>query len=171
MKWNFLVMCGLSLSVMGCAGSGDDSPSASVAGDSTYLASIEPTDALPIGKARESAQDEESVTVVGVIGGSHDPFVDGLAAFTVVDPEVPFCSAEEGCPTPWDYCCTQDQVKNNIATVKLVDENGKPLAADARKLLNVKELSTVVVEGKASKDEAGNLTVSASKVFVRSGDK
>ena len=38
---------------------------------------------------------------------------------------------------------------------------------DARKLLGVKELSTVVIQGKATRDDQGNLTVAATKVFVR----
>ncbi|MEJ7590515.1 MAG: hypothetical protein WKF77_03140 [Planctomycetaceae bacterium] len=136
---------------------------------SQYLAVFEPEGALPVGKARESVKDDEAVTLVGVIGGSSKPFVDGLAAFTIVDPKVPYCAADEGCPTPWDYCCTQDQVKGNIATVKIVDDTGKPVAADARKMLNVKELSTVVVQGTARVDDQGNLTVAASQVFVRPG--
>jgi len=39
--------------------------------------------------------------------------------------------------------------------------------ADARELLNVKEMSTVVVKGKAQRDEAGNLTILASGVYVK----
>jgi len=39
--------------------------------------------------------------------------------------------------------------------------------ADARGLLNVKEMSTVVVKGKAQRDEAGNLTILASGVYVK----
>lgn len=136
---------------------------------SQYLAVVEPAGALPVGEARKSVKDDQAVTLVGIIGGSSEPFVDGLAAFTIVDPKVPYCSADEGCPTPWDYCCTQDQVKGNIATVKIVDDAGKPVAADARKMLNVKELSTVVVQGTARRDDQGNLTVAASKVIVRPG--
>ena len=136
---------------------------------SQYLADVEPKGAMPVGEARESVMDEQAVTLVGVIGGSSKPFVDGLAAFTIVDSKVPYCAAEEGCPTPWDYCCTQDQVKGNIATVKIVDDAGKPVTADARRILNVKELSTVVVQGTARRDDQGNLTVAASKVFVRPG--
>jgi hypothetical protein len=136
---------------------------------SQYLADVEPEGALPVGKARESVKDEQAVTLVGVIGGSSKPFVDGLAAFTIVDSKVPYCAADEGCPTPWDYCCTQDQVKGNIATIKIVDDAGKPVTADARKMLNVKELSTVVVQGTARRDDQGNLTVAASKIFVRPG--
>ncbi len=46
----------------------------------------------------------------GRIGGSEKPFVDGLAAFTIVDLKVPYCADDEGCPTPWDYCCNQKDV-------------------------------------------------------------
>jgi hypothetical protein len=51
--------------------------------------------------------------------------------------------------------------------VQVVDSSGKPLAGDARQLLGLKELQTVVVHGKAQRDEAGNLTVLAEGVFVR----
>jgi hypothetical protein len=48
-----------------------------------------------------------------------------------------------------------------------VDENGSLVKANAKGLLNVKELSTVVVKGKAKRDDAGNLTVLATGVFVK----
>lgn len=132
-----------------------------------YTAESEPEGAIPVGEAREKSVDGQDVTLVGIIGGSRQPFVAGLAAFTIVDPKVEYCAAEEGCKTPWDYCCTQDQVKDNIATVKIVDDDGKPVMHDAHEFLQVKELSTVVVQGKAKRDEQGNLTIAANKVFVR----
>jgi len=51
--------------------------------------------------------------------------------------------------------------------VKVVDENGSLVKEDARTLLGVKELSTVVLEGTAQRDEEGNLTVVANRVFVK----
>jgi hypothetical protein len=39
--------------------------------------------------------------------------------------------------------------------------------ADARSLFDLKELSTVVIKGTAKRDEAGNLTVLASGLFVK----
>ena len=137
---------------------------------SSFLASNEPTGAIPVGEAREKTEDGQEVTLVGRIGGSRKPFVDGLAAFTIVDAKVPFCAPGEGCPTPWDYCCETDAVKSNIATVKIVSEAGTPVSKSARELLNVKELATVVVKGKAKRDDQGNLTVSANQVFVRPGE-
>ena len=137
---------------------------------STFLAISEPSGAIPVGEAREKTEDGQEVTLVGRIGGSSKPFVDGLAAFTIVDPKVPYCAADEGCPTPWDYCCQTEAVKSNIATVKIVSEAGKPVSTSARDLLNVKELATVVVKGKAKRDDQGNLTVSAKQIFVRLGE-
>lgn len=164
------MVIGVTVCLVGCGGSDEsqNSGSASRASiDTRYVATFEPEGAVPVGEARQSAVDEEDVTLVGTIGGSPKPFIGGLAAFTIVDPKVPCCSPEEGCPKPWDYCCTQEQVKVNIATVKVVDESGKPVASDARELLGVKELSTVVVQGKAQRDDQGNLTVEAKKVYVR----
>lgn len=142
-------------------------PEVGMASDSQYLADSEPEGALPVGDARQSVGDGDAVTLVGLVGGSSKPFVDGIAAFTIVDSKVPYCAPDEGCPTPWDYCCQTDAVKQNIATVKVVDESGMPVTRDARELLNVKELSTVVVQGEAKRDEQGNLTVAAAKVYVR----
>ena len=170
--YKFLTLVGLCLLASGCGSSqvasGPESGDSAVAGSSSkYVADSEPAGAVPVGEARQSVKDSESVTLVGLIGGSSKPFVDGLAAFTIVDEKVPYCAPDEGCPTPWDYCCETDAVKDNIATIKIVDDAGKPFVGDARELLNVKELSTVVVQGKAKRDEQGNLTVAATKVFVR----
>lgn len=136
---------------------------------SKYVATVEPAGAIPVGEARENAEDGQEVTLVGLIGGSSKPFVDGLAAFTIVDAKVPYCADDEGCPTPWDYCCQTAAVKENIATIKVVDETGKLVAGDVKQMLNLKELSTVVIQGKAKRDELGNLTVAASKVYVQPG--
>jgi hypothetical protein len=170
-KWSLnLLIVGLSaMGTLGCTSS-DTSPSASQgsgAPDSKYVVKAEPQGAVEVGTAKESAEDNEDLVLVGRIGGSAEPFVDGMAAFTIVDRKVPHCSDDEGCPTPWDYCCEQNQVKDNIATVKIVGADGKPVAKDARELLGVKELSTVVVHGKAKRDTDGNLAVLADQVFLK----
>jgi hypothetical protein len=166
-----LGMLSLSLLAVGCGPSEVATVNNEVdtKSNSQYVANTEPAGAMPVGEAREKIEDGQEVTLVGLIGGSSKPFVDGLAAFTIVDPKVPYCADDEGCPTPWDYCCQTEAVKDNIATIKVVDEAGKPVAGDAKEMLKVKELSTVVVQGKAKRDDLGNLTVAASKVFVRPG--
>lgn len=168
--WSLLGMTAVAVGLVGC-GNGEVAETASTAAapsqDTNYIATSEPAGAIPVGDARQSAEDKDEVVLVGRIGGSAKPFVDGIAAFTIVDPKVPHCSAEEGCPTPWDYCCEQGQVKDNIAMVKIIDAQGKPVAEDARELLGVKELSTVVVRGKAQRDPEGNLAVLADQVFLK----
>ncbi|WP_145422283.1 hypothetical protein [Planctomycetes bacterium K23_9] len=167
LRWIAVSFACLTLSFVGCGKSQTAQDADSTNVDSQYVVQTEPDGAVAVGEARKSVEDEQTITLVGTIGGSSDPFVEGIGAFTIVDPKVPYCSPDEGCPTPWDYCCTQDQVKDNIATVKVVDDGGNPVTQGARGLLGVKELSTVVVEGKAKRDEQGNLTIAASKVFVR----
>lgn len=166
----YLSAVAVTFSVIGCGGEPTTTTtenSKPTSDSATYKASTEPAGALPVGDARKSAKNEDNIVLVGRIGGSVKPFVDGIAAFTIVDPKVPYCAEEEGCPTPWDYCCEQNAVKENIATVKLVDKNGKPVMQDARELLGVKELNMVVVQGVASRDEEGNLSVQADQVFVK----
>lgn len=167
LKFLMIPFACLALSVTGCGGSPTAQDTKSTTVDSQYLAQTEPEKAVAVGDARASAENDEAITLVGTIGGSTEPFVDGIAAFTIVDTKVPYCAAEEGCPTPWDYCCTQDQVENNIATVKVIDSSGNPVGEDARGLLGVKELSTVVVKGTAQRDDQGNLNVAANEVFVK----
>jgi len=161
------VIVGLCALLNGCAepASTVGIPTALV--NSTYLAKAEPAESMPVGEARDSAEEGQEIAVVGVIGGTREPFLDGLAVFTIVDPAVPYCAAKEGCPTPWDYCCTQNQVKENIATVKLVDAAGELVEENAKDLLGVSELATIVAEGVAERDQQGNLTLMASKVFIR----
>ena len=165
-----IALVALALVSAGCQSKDGSVPNAGASrSSSAFLADSEPSGAMPVGEARAKSEDGQEVTLVGLIGGSSKPFVEGLAAFTIVDPKVPYCADDEGCPTPWDYCCQTEAVKENIATIKLVDETGKPVASSARDLLKVKELSTVVVKGKAKRDEQGNLTIAANQVFVRPG--
>jgi hypothetical protein len=168
-------------SVLGAAGCSSSSPPAakkeavaeapskpSPEGEKLILASI-PEKHQTVIEAREAVKDGDEVAVLGRIGGSTDPWVEGRAAFQIVDPTLIPCNEIEGdsCKTPWDYCCDTDRLPKAMATVKFVDEGGKTLETDARTLLDVKELTSVVVKGKAQRDEAGNLTVLASSVFVQ----
>jgi ABC-type nickel/cobalt efflux system permease component RcnA len=146
--------------------------SATTAAGAKYLLAAEPEGAHPVIEAREAAQDQEDIVVLGRIGGDINPWIEGLAAFSIVDPSLKACSDIEGdgCPTPWDYCCETDKLPAAKVLVKVVDESGRSVDTDARKLLGVKELQTVVVKGKAHRDEAGNLTVLASGIYVRPAD-
>jgi hypothetical protein len=145
-----------------------ETSAAAVDGDQ-YLLETEPEGLAGVIAVRESASDGDDVVITGRIGGSANPWVNGRAAFSIVDHALTACSDIPGdaCEKPWDYCCQTDKLPTSTALVKFVDDAGRPLAIDSRELLSVKELQTVVVRGKAQRDDAGNLTVLASQVFVR----
>jgi hypothetical protein len=133
-----------------------------------YLLASEPSGAMDVVAVRADAKDQDEVVVIGRIGGRRDPWIKGTAAFPIVDRSAKACNEIEGdtCPTPWDYCC-EANLPDKTVLVMLVDESGKTIKQDARQLLNVKELQTVVVKGKAKRDKEGNITVLASKLHVR----
>lgn len=145
-----------------------NAPAPSVDG-SKYLLNEEPSEVATVIEAREKSVDGEDIALVGRIGGSINPWIEGRAAFSIVDPTLKACSDIPGdeCKIPWDYCCETQKLPTSMAFVKFVDDDGRPLKTDARKLLSLKELQTVVVRGKAQRDDAGNLTVLASGLFVR----
>lgn len=183
MKWDALVICSLvpmALTIAGCMQRQGDSPQSTRAPEavnstmdvdgSKYLLDVEPAGALSVIAAREAVQDGEDVLVVGRIGGSESPWVEGRAAFSIVDSTLKACSDIPGdnCETPWDYCCETHNLPSATAMVKIVDDDGGIVKADARKLLGVEGLSTVVIRGESVRDNAGNLTILAAGVFVRS---
>jgi hypothetical protein len=174
MKVASLTLAGSLFALLAIAGCSKSDPAGAGAkganlDGSKYLLGSEPEGGADVIAVRESAQNDDQVTIVGRIGGSADPWVEGMAAFSIVDPSLKACSDIEGdaCPKPWDYCCELDKLKTATALVKVVDESGEVVAADARELLNVKELQTVVVQGKAQRDDEGNLTVLATGIHVR----
>jgi len=134
-----------------------------------YLLGQEPAEANDVVGVRETAKHGDAVVIVGRIGGSANPWIEDRAAFSIVDRSLKACSDIPGdsCPIPWDYCCETDKLPTGTALVKVVDEQGKLVKEDARQLLGVKELATVVIEGKAERDKIGNLTILANGVFIK----
>ncbi|MGI9430409.1 MAG: hypothetical protein ACR2NM_17235, partial [Bythopirellula sp.] len=147
---------------------GSSSNEAADVDGSKFLLSTEPEGARDVIAVREAAADGDDVLVVGRIGGGENPWVEGRAAFSLVDNSLKACSDIPGdmCKKPWDYCCETDKLPASTALIKVVGEDGDLVRTDARKLLNVKELSTVVVKGKAQRDDTGNLVVLATGVYV-----
>lgn len=137
--------------------------------DTKYIMTEEPDGAEDVIAVREAAKDGDEILITGRIGGEMKPFVDGLVAFKIVDHSLNACSDIPGdaCETPWDYCCETDKLPGATAFVELHDKDGNLVKGNAKDMLNVKELSTVVVKGKAQRDEEGNLTVVADSVYVK----
>lgn len=88
--------------LVGCGGENKEQESEG----SKYLLSLEPEGAAGVRDVRASAKDEDEVVIVGRIGGMENPWVEGLAAFSIVDPAMKPCNeiGDDACPKPWDYC-------------------------------------------------------------------
>jgi hypothetical protein len=139
-----------------------------------YLLSEAPAGVKGVIDARKDAKDGDEVVVKGRIGGNKNPWIEGRAGFWIVDSSFKPCNEREddACDTPWDYCCdSREDLLRGMATVKVLDRQGRTVEVDARKLLGVKELQTVIVRGKAKRDQEGNLTILASGVYCAAGDK
>lgn len=134
-----------------------------------FKLSQEPDGAVGVIAARDSAQDGEPLVLVGRIGGSGKPWIDGRAAFTLLDASVSVVAEGEdsgdGEICTGDCCATERL--NCTTLVKVVDQQGQLVPMDSRELLGVKESDMVVVEGTAKKDDSGNFVMLAKGVFIR----
>jgi hypothetical protein len=164
----------LVVSLVGCSQDTSPEPAATASAAPNidvahFLLDEEPAGAQEVIAVREEAKNDDPVVIVGRIGGSKDPWSEGRAAFSIVDNSLLACSDREGddCPVPWDYCCETDKLPGATALVKIVDPSGQLIKVDARELLKLEELATVVVQGEAKRDEAGNLTILATGVYVQ----
>lgn len=129
-----------------------------------YLAQA-PAGAIDVAAAHASVKDGDPIVVRGAVGGSQEPFVAGLSAFTIVDSSLKSCVGDgTNCQTPWDYCCADPaSLAKGSATIELV-EDGELLKSTARGFHGLDHLDTVVVQGTAKRDAQGNLTVLATGV-------
>lgn len=153
------------IGVTGCGDATSSGPHAATSGGEFRLAS-EPSGALEVLDAKDQAKDGEPIVVIGRLGGGLKPWIEGRAAFLLVDTRIlPACEegdqCKEGCPD-----CSREMLAASTM-VKFLGDDGKTLPVDARKLLGVKEQETVVIEGVASRDKSGNVSIAAKGIYVR----
>lgn len=145
------------------------SPSSNPIDGSRYMLTEEPDEAIGVIEARESASDGAPITVVGRIGGTISPWVNGRAAFTLLDASMVLVA--EGTDTEEGQICTGDccaaERGNATMLVKIIDDKGRVLEVDSRRLLRIVENDMVVVCGKATKDKSGNVALMVDGIFVR----
>lgn len=122
-----------------------------------------PSGAVDVSAVHANAKDGEPIVVRGSVGGSEDAFVEGVAAFTIVDPALKSCENDGmDCPTPWDYCCVDPSTLAKSSAMVEISEGGQLLKASPRYFHGLDHLTSVVVQGTAKRDAQGNLTVVAT---------
>lgn len=136
---------------------------------SQFVLGEEPDGAVGVIAAKQEAEDGALLVLVGRIGGSERPWIDGRAAFTLIDASMNVVA--EGEDSAEDELCAGDCCATELLActtlVKFVDASGRVVPVDSRELLGVDENDMVVVQGKAKKDETGNFSMLATGIYVR----
>lgn len=129
-----------------------------------------PANAVDVGELKASGPKKgDRVVVRGVVGGSMDPFVPGMAFFTLVGAHAKPCNAtpDDECATPWDYCCeSREAVLANSASIRVVDARGAAVRAEIKGAHGIKELSELVIVGVVSQAEGNALVIDAESITV-----
>lgn len=120
---------------------------------------------------RTSAKPGDEITLTGRIMGNSKPFVEGRAAFIIADTGIlTACSDKPGdnCDTPWDACCnTKEEKKIALATIQIVDAEGRVLKEEIEDQSGLKKLGNVTVTGKVAEgSSADSLVVNATAIRV-----
>ena len=134
-----------------------------------------PTDAISVADAFANPTPGTEVIVTGEVMGNEEPFIENRAMLVLGDPtQITPCNRnhDDGCQTPWDVCCDDpDVIKKSIATIQILDEEGRPLKEGLKGLGGMQELTTLTVVGtvaEGSNDE--NLLITASGIHVGATD-
>lgn len=166
-----LLLVSGSIGLLGCGGDASEPESqAPVNVDGgRYLLTEEPNGAVGVLAARESSEDGAPLVLVGRIGGVANPWIEGRAAFTLMDPSLTVVeqgAGDDAGEVCLDDCCAAERAESTTL-VKFVDEDGQVVPVDSRRLLGVKEEDMVVIQGTTKKSEDGAFSVLATGLFVR----
>lgn len=113
----------------------------------------------------------DEIVIHGLIMGREKVFVDGRASFLLGDREkLTPCNAVPGdeCETPWDACCDSKEAKRgHIASIQIVDADGRVLTGGLKGVKGLKELSSLTVSGTVDQSSTPeNLVVNAKVIHV-----
>lgn len=164
--------CFLALSLFIAACTKESAPAPEAGPLAAFIAPAAPGDAKSVLEARKSATAGANISVVG----RAKDFVNGRAAFTLIDASLRACSdagdpMEDSCETPWDYCCVApEEVSAACATIEVRDAAGV-IKSGVQGVSGLDHLDTVYVNGVVETDAAGNMTVVAKSFHVKKAAK
>ena len=129
----------------------------------TVLGTVPTGEAKAIAAVKAAAKPGDEVTLTGRIMGNIKPFVEGRAAFILADPSIiTACSDKPGdeCETPWDNCCdTPEDKRKAIATIQIVNDEGRVLKQSVEGIGGLANLATVTVSGKVADGSEGDVLI------------
>ncbi len=145
------------------------SPKAPSAELSAVLAAAPTGEPQSIHLIRTTAKPGDQITISGKIMGNKKPFVDGRSAFILGDPKVLTPCNEnpaDKCTTPWDTCCdSPEDKKRGVATIQVVDADGRVIKESIEGVGGLNKLATVTVTGKvADGSSSESLVINAQAI-------
>lgn len=140
-----------------------------------FLLAEAPANALSVADAFNDTTPGTEVIVTGEVMGRIEPFIENRAMLVIGDPtQITPCNRnhDDECPTPWDVCCDDPEViKKSIATIQILDAEGRPLKEGLKGLGGMQELTTLTVVGAiAEGSNEDNLLINASGIHVGKTD-
>lgn len=129
----------------------------------TVLNTAPKGEAKSIKNVKATAKAGDKVTLTGRIIGNKKPFVEGRAAFILADPSIiTACSdkPDDACKTPWDACCdTPEDKKKAIATIQIVNAEGRVLKHGLEGNNGLANLAHVTVSGIVAGGSGGDVLI------------
>jgi len=119
--------------------------------------------------AKSAAAVGDEIAFEARIGGRPEPFTESAAVFLVADRAILTCDERhgDGCPTPWDFCCEpKDNLLKNMATVQIVDADGRPLRGSAKGSGGLEPQAKIVVVGTVAQIDGPSFVVNATRIYV-----
>ena len=154
----------------GCAESSAsiDSAASDVDGGN-FLLVDEPDGVMCVCDVRDALPSDETIAILGRIGGIDNPWTEGEASFVISDPSlISLAEDDHECGDNCPYCAKKkSEQMQSMAFVQFVDEQGHVIRADARKLLGVAADQMIVVQGTASLNRTGHIVVAATGLYIR----
>lgn len=160
----------------GCGQSGSNNNAGTNTGSTAalpadLLLTSAPDGAQTIMSLKESAEEGDEVVVHVIVGGKMQPHVAGRASAAIIDAGLdnPCTGEDDHCQTPWDYCCTpQEEITANLATLQIVDEDGRPLAVDLAEQFPA--MAVLTIRGVVGpRPDPQVLTINATGIYIEQG--
>lgn len=124
-----------------------------------------------IAALKETASEGDEVVVHVVVGGRLEPLVAGRASAAIIEASLdnPCTGEDDHCQTPWDYCCTPpEQITANLATLQVLDADGRILAADIADTLP--PMTVLTIRGVVGpRPDPQVLTINATGIYIEQG--
>lgn len=131
-----------------------------------------PEGGRPVIEAKKGVQPGDEIVVRGRVGGAKRPFVNNRAIFRIVGEGPMACTEDEGCPTPWDFCCVpRDELRQHAATIQVSNESGGPLRTAIKGRGGIEELTDLTIVGSVVTANRNALVVRATGIYVNDQDE